>query len=287
MKRAKALEHAERVLRNLDAGADEFPLRVVQELYVFGSFARGALEPHDLDLDVELNRDEEWRAYYRMKRDDFEDPYPVLRMALRGRARSVQILTESHDHVDFEMTLLWRRGDSLEAAMERLHAIVPNASAGRAERDGMMPEFEGIDRWIPRGPRVSLLAAASEGVLRVERLELPDAEISDPLVRRRVLRRWQASSPLYRAAAAVVGELERRGIDPTGLHLQGRSMHRNAPLAYSAGFEFRYFGALPHYFSERGVSEHLEIVRPTLKQPLHCLRLVPLSAEYFQDCEWS
>ena len=48
VRRERALQLAERVLQGLDEGQGEWPLSLVRELYVFGSFARGATEPHDL-----------------------------------------------------------------------------------------------------------------------------------------------------------------------------------------------------------------------------------------------
>lgn len=59
MKRERALLLLENTLRALDEGQAEWPMSMVTELYVFGSFARGALEPHDVDIDVEFKPD--WR----------------------------------------------------------------------------------------------------------------------------------------------------------------------------------------------------------------------------------
>jgi hypothetical protein len=47
------------------------------------------------------------------------------------------------------MTLLWHKGDTLQTALERLNAIQPDPAAGRALREAMLPEFEGLDQWIP------------------------------------------------------------------------------------------------------------------------------------------
>lgn len=48
-----------------------------------------------------------------------------------------------------EPVLLWKRGDALSDAQARLAAIEPDPGAGRAPRDEMIEQFEGLDRWIP------------------------------------------------------------------------------------------------------------------------------------------
>jgi hypothetical protein len=55
MRRQRAVALVEQFLRELDAAQDEWPVRVVTEVYVFGSFARGAIEPGDVDIDVEYD----------------------------------------------------------------------------------------------------------------------------------------------------------------------------------------------------------------------------------------
>lgn len=44
MERQRALALTEDVLERLVEGQGEWPLRLVREVYVFGSFARGALQ---------------------------------------------------------------------------------------------------------------------------------------------------------------------------------------------------------------------------------------------------
>jgi predicted nucleotidyltransferase len=64
VRRERALQLAERVLQRLDEGQGEWPLSLVKELYVFGSFARGATEPHDVDIDVEHDIDQRWAVHF-------------------------------------------------------------------------------------------------------------------------------------------------------------------------------------------------------------------------------
>lgn len=57
MQGKRAIQLVTDVLERL-ATAIEHPLTLVDELYVFGSSARGALEPHDVDLAVEYTAEE-------------------------------------------------------------------------------------------------------------------------------------------------------------------------------------------------------------------------------------
>ncbi|MEH0550975.1 nucleotidyltransferase domain-containing protein [Streptomyces sp. B21-101] len=57
MKRERATE----MLDNLDAGSR--PLDLVDEVYVFGSYARGALQPGDLDVSVLHRTDTEFTEH--------------------------------------------------------------------------------------------------------------------------------------------------------------------------------------------------------------------------------
>lgn len=58
------MQLAGRVLQGLDEGQDDWPLCPVTELHVFGSFARGAAEPHDVDLDIEHECDYRWGSHF-------------------------------------------------------------------------------------------------------------------------------------------------------------------------------------------------------------------------------
>lgn len=286
MKRERATELAENLLRNLDAGQAEWPLTLVTEVYVFGSFARGALEPHDLDIDVELDRrDERWRRHFVTSLSYGRDIYAPIKRPLTAGKRGYQFMFEFRDQADFELTLLWKQGDSLEPAMKRLHAIKVDPLAGRAPRHSMLPEFEGIDDWIPRPRRETLCNAVSSGAIRIERLLLPDGQAKSPVAAEKIDYRWKATSPLYRAANAVVSHLEQRGIDPGQCHLHGVDIRdKNTP--YFAGFEWRYFGAIPYCLTEHGGVEWLEVVHPTRTKQLDCLRIVPLDAKKLSNARW-
>ena len=148
----------EGVLERLVDGVSEWPLSVVDEVYVFGSFARDALQPGDVDLDVEFHGDDHrWEELVIEGLSYGKDPHRVLRAAMVGRRRGVQFLFNARRRVDFDLTSLWQRDDDRAAALARLHAISADPKAGRAERHAMLPQFEGLDHWISPSVREYLI----------------------------------------------------------------------------------------------------------------------------------
>lgn len=148
------------------------------EIYLFGSFARGALEPHDVDIAVEFARDERWASHLVNSLRRGRDPHAVFRRALTGGRRGLQFLFDPRaSGADFEMMPLWRRDESIQLARERLHAIVPDPRAGRAPRDAMIPQFEGLESWIPRPYREHLVDAVDSHAVALERFTLADGVV--------------------------------------------------------------------------------------------------------------
>ncbi len=252
---------------------------MVTGLYVFGSFARGALAPHDLDIDVEFEGDEQWTSHFVTALSYGRDPHSPIRRMLTGGKRGCQLTFNFRKQADFDLTTLWQKGDSLAVALARLDAIGADPTAGRAPRDSMLPEFEGIDAWVPRPYREALVAAVNGGAISIERMQLTDQPRSaiSSVAAEHLADRWKQSSPLYRAGAAVVGYWERRGIDPGRCHLHGVDI-RDEETPWFAGFGWRYFRSMPACLTDVGGLEWIEVVRPTLTRPLDCLRIVPLDA---------
>src|SRR5260370_6097060 len=118
------------------------------------------------------------------------------------------------EQADFELTLLWRRGDSLATALKRLHAIKADPVAGRAPRDSMLPEFEGFDGWVPRPYREVLCAAVSSKAIGLDRVVLSEGPITSRVAAEHLADRWKPSSPLHRAAGAVGRYWGQPGHDP-------------------------------------------------------------------------
>jgi hypothetical protein len=286
MNRERAVELAERVLRNLQAGREEWPLSLATEVYVFGSFARGALSPHDLDIDVEHDRDDKWSAHFVTSLAYGRDPNAPMRRLLTTGKRGCQFTFNFREQADFELILLWRRGDSLATALGRLQAIKADSAAGRAPRDAMLSEFEGLDDWMPRPYREALCAAVSSKAIGLERVLLPDGPVASKIAAEHLAYRWKPSSPLYRAATAVVRYWEQRGIDPGHCHLHGADI-QDKETPYFAGFGWRYFRSIRPCLTRFGGMEWIEVVRPTRTRPLDCLRIVPLDRERLDQVAWN
>jgi hypothetical protein len=286
VKRERAVLLIKHVLQALDEGKTEQPLNLVTGVHVFGSFARGALEPHDVDLDIEFEPDLEWGAYFAQCLAYGRDPHGPMKRALTGGRRGCQLQFNFRDRADFGMTLLWNRGDTLQIALERLRGIQPDPTAGRAVRDAMLSEFEGIEHWIPLAFREAMVNAIGSGAITLERLVLTEGAVRNTDAQEHISYRWQATSPLHRAARAVIADWEHRGIDPGQGHLHGSDV-KNRDTPYFAGFGLRYFGAIPRCLTEFGGREWTEVVHPTRTKPLEALRIFPRDRRVLEHALWS
>lgn len=63
-------------------------MSLITELYVFGSFARGALEPHDVDIDAEFKPDWRWSTYFADCLAKGRDPHAPLKRTLTGASEA-------------------------------------------------------------------------------------------------------------------------------------------------------------------------------------------------------
>jgi hypothetical protein len=273
MKRDRATTLLEELVRR--AMGEDWPVELVQAVYVFGSYARGAVEPGDVDVAVDLKRDDRWTSHSMTSMEYGRDPYAVLRQALRGHARGVSILFQRHEgHDDVPMTLLWRRGEPVDIAVDRVHAIPVDPTAGPAPRGAMLDCFEGLDRWLPRYLRQELIAFIDDEAINVEQVALDDADIADPSVRDLVEARWSVTSHLRRAARAALAHLESRGIDLRTVHLHGQHIGKPLP-SYYVGFELRHLASALYCLEEHNGHEWLEVVHPTRQGSLRALRICP------------
>ncbi|MFF3862647.1 nucleotidyltransferase domain-containing protein [Streptomyces sp. NPDC002209] len=73
------------MITRLEGGG--WPLGLVEEVYVFGSYARGALEPNDVDVVIEHGTDKRWLGESLHASINGRDSYVGMRQALRGRTR--------------------------------------------------------------------------------------------------------------------------------------------------------------------------------------------------------
>ncbi|MFF1715749.1 nucleotidyltransferase domain-containing protein [Streptomyces sp. NPDC058268] len=289
MKRARAVELVEQMLRRLDDD-DSWPLSLVQQVWLFGSFTRGASEPHDVDVAVRFERDERMtEAVVRVIMSGRGNPFAPLRRALAGTSRGLEFQFEDHAREQLQtegvtMLPLWQRGDTLPQALAILHGIAEDPNAGRAERDDMIEAFTGLDRYIPRPVRAELVGWQQQGYITVSQVLLPDAPeatglLADPHMQW-AFRRWNADSPLRRAALASLAHLRSLGAELDDVDLAGERLptaHRRAGHQSEArwwvNWKWRGYTGIPYCLAEGAA--WLEVVQPTRTRPLHALVFRP------------
>jgi Nucleotidyltransferase domain len=217
VKRSEATKRIEGLLARVVSGEGSYLPRV-REVWIFGSYARGALEVGDVDLAVELDqtKDEAGRWFATLMAGGF-DHLGALRRELRGSQRTLEIHFNELDELrkgGFEPLLLWRRGDSLEEALARLAALAPDASAQRAARDTVHPLPADVETLIPRPARQEFSLFMWAGWLDAKLVELPPQQAANAVTRRRFAEQWSEANPRFRAAHAVASYLEGEGVAP-------------------------------------------------------------------------
>ncbi|WP_030794141.1 nucleotidyltransferase domain-containing protein [Streptomyces sp. NRRL S-920] len=275
MKRERATTLLNDMLDRLEEGG--WPLDLVDEILVFGSYVRGALNPSDVDVVVEHRRDDRLVSEFVHALSYGRDPSASMKRALKGNSRGLQIHFGERNTLEeegFELTLLWTRGEPVDAARTRLAAITPDPAAGRAPRDYMIEAFDGIDRWVPRPVRIDLTALVDRKAATIRQLQLPDAEPAHPAALE-ALTRWSDTSPLRRAAAAVLAHLEANARPLDSVYLHGDpvigSRYSDKVWQTGVGFEWRYYRSIAHHLKEG--ADWFEVIRPTRTQPLHALHI--------------
>ncbi|MBC7856978.1 MAG: nucleotidyltransferase domain-containing protein [Pirellulaceae bacterium] len=156
MKREQFTAKLVRILKTLDSAS--FPARV-REVYVFGSYSRGALEPGDLDLLVVHDRaspEYEAAAIKHFTDRGSSDIEAICRSVSKFRTEMSRTFRKPGERVqvlltmelryvvgkesrikETDLVLLWSQND--RNWEEKLGAIRADASAGRAPRDHIIP----------------------------------------------------------------------------------------------------------------------------------------------------
>ena len=277
MIREEATRRIEAVLIVLaDGGGDVVPL--VTEFHVFGSYARGALNFGDIDVDVEYEVNEQ-RSLLEVRRMMYgRSPHADIRQALFQRQRIFQPHFRDKEGLQREfgdLVLLWRRGETLEQALVRLHAIAADPQAGRAARDPVVAELEELEPWIPRPIRNQLSEAATEGTITIERTQLDDAKPRSRQASTSIIDRWGATNPLRRAALAaswLLEELGVRGISADGPGWGALTADRGR---VAVGLTPAQFMHAFRYLSEGHGDLWLQVVNPSRRTPLQAVLLRP------------
>lgn len=156
MKREAATKKLVRMLEAIESG--EVPINV-REFYVFGSYARGSLEPHDLDLllfydggealDRRATAELEARGYtiFDIIQKGARRFQAEIRRSLCRPGERIDLAICQHDpsgpnkfgneHIQQGKVLLWSQEDRNWRA--KLATMLPNSTAGRFERGHFFP----------------------------------------------------------------------------------------------------------------------------------------------------
>ncbi|MFE9813221.1 hypothetical protein [Streptomyces sp. NPDC005548] len=275
MKRDRATTLLSDMLDRLQAGG--WPLDLIDEILIFGSYARGALNPADVDMVVEHRNDDRLTSEFLHALSYGRDSMASMKRALKGNSRGLQIHFQERKTLEeegFELTLLWSHGEPVDAARARLAAITPDPTAGRAPRDHMIEAFDGIDRWVPRPVRITLTDLVDRKAVTIRQLQLRDQQPTHPAALE-ALTRWSDTSPLRRAAAAALAHLEATSRPLNSVYLHGEPVigDRYSETAWriGVGFGWSHYSGISHHLREG--TDWLEIVRPTRTRPLHALHI--------------
>jgi hypothetical protein len=217
VKRQEATRRLEELLTRVSVGGDLY-LDAVEEISVFGSYAAGALMPNDVDIAVEFRdptgRIAEEQVQRMLAGRSWSTPFE---QALRGRQRGMSIVFNQRQQLErqggFEFVALWRRGENVELAFERLRAIQSNPEAGSARRDHVHPAIVGFERRASISARERLIELDRQGAITVRRFDIErEREPQDANLRRRAGWGYSDASPRRRAMRALLAHLEAEGV---------------------------------------------------------------------------
>jgi hypothetical protein len=276
MRRSEATRRLEQLLGNAAGGGRYVPR--IREIWVFGSYARGAAEVGDIDLDVEYHHDRELSTEFVRALSYGRDPHAGFNRELRGAQRIFQIHYGHRDALagEFpgELVQLYARGDNLEQTLARLHGISERSEAGRAPRDPVVYRLQGLEQHIPRPQRNQVSELVQRGTLAVARVELTNARPANARTAQLVESRWGKTNPKRRAALAAVAYLEQQGICPLRLRRPGACVLGDRKSRVGVGLGG---GGLADGIEllAHGGSLWLEVVNPSRTAPLVAVVLRP------------
>ncbi len=277
MKRERATAVLHEILDRLEQGA--WPVNLVTEIHLFGSYVRGAMEVGDIDVVVQHTTDERWVEQAVSALFEGRDGYIPMRRALRGNRRGVSFQFQEHDSLvneGIELLLLWRQGESVALARQRLAGITTDASAGRAPRDHVLPDYEELADLIPRPVRIDLHRWCTDRKVAVRALSLPDAQPRSASAASHLDERWTPNSPLRRAAAAALAHLENAGqlLDRCEVHSQYMAHSTtDAAIDCFVDLRWRYWRRAQRYLADG--QAWFEVLPATPRQSLNALHITP------------
>jgi hypothetical protein len=213
MKRSDATRRLEGVLERLAAQGRYAQL--VDSVWIFGGYAQGRSEVKDIDVAIGYTPNAEFRAEKMQAFWRHRSPYVDFRRELFGSQRVFHLHWEGIEELQRELgnfVAIYRRGDTLDRSLARLHGIIERPDAPRAARDRVIAELADLEGWLPRPDRNEITSLVHRGLLCVERIELAEAVPTDPETRFEIEFRWNERNPRRRAAYAAAAYLEVLGI---------------------------------------------------------------------------
>lgn len=220
MKRSEATRRLEELVRRVIDGGNVY-LNAVNQISLFGSYVAGAPTPNDVDILVRYS--DPTGAIGDEQRDRMFDHRPIttpFEQALRGRQRVLSIHFDNQERLKqqggFDIRPIWKRGEPLEAAVARLHAISVNPGAGSAPRQYPHPAIEGFEKRTAIEDRRRLVELTGDGTIIARRISIErEAEPASEPLRRRAGGGYSERSPRRRAMRALVARLEQEEIPVT------------------------------------------------------------------------
>lgn len=221
MKRETADARVVEVLENAHSG---FPFAdSITEIWVFGSYANGSLQPRDIDLEVIVEHDERYEGQRLASLSDpgVRSPNTEIGTHLFGKRRCFHVgIGDKRLYQDVGHRLIYRRGDDLERSLERLKQIKPDPNAVRKART--LPPLTALDGRITTEELTEISALVEAKWVRAEALTVPflgdDADGWIPFGLGQV---YKEGSPLLRAAIAGILELDERGVATERISVMG------------------------------------------------------------------
>ncbi|KOV50847.1 hypothetical protein ADL00_42580 [Streptomyces sp. AS58] len=279
MKRERATAVLGEMLDRLEQGA--WPVNLVEEVHLFGSYIRGALEVGDVDVVVQHITDEAWTEHSLNALLSGRDGYAAMRQALRGRRRGISFQFQNRKALTkdgFELLLLWQRGEPFSLARQRLAAITPDPAAGRAPRDHVLPAYEMVSDQLPRPVRIDLYRWCTNNAATVRVVPLADDQPHSTAAAAHVDKRWTAHSPLRRAACAALAYLEQSGQKLDRVAVHGQHLQHGVAddtIEIFVGLGWRYWRRAELYLNDG--QAWLEVLPAKARQPLQALHIIPAS----------
>lgn len=268
MKREAAETRLREVLEKAHSG---FPLASsITEIWVFGSYAKGSLEPRDIDLEVIVERDDQYETQRLAALSNREVRSPQLEIwnALFGKRRCFHVhLDDGRLYEDLGHRLLYRRGDDLETSMERLNQIKADPSATRKERT--LPPLKALDGRVSAGEltEISALVDAKWVKAKAITVTFPERD-GDEWIPSRLASVYKEGSPLLRAATAGIFELLEHGVASERIAVMGTPAFSRGPcpdrvsMTYEVGWSASVMDSAIAFIADDDSRQYLYLVRP-------------------------